>query len=191
MDLIGAIKLSACKNGAYQGIYGLCIPIGPMESKFTIQQSDTGLAKYFARFSFDPNNIDLGGETLTIFSAGIPGERPIALKLDVLQKNSFYEIRLTGQSASTAPHATLWYPIANDVTIIELGFKTSDANQQNGSVSLYIDGTLIKTVSNIPNESVLVESIYFGQVSPQFYPLASGTFYLDYFESNSQEPIGP
>lgn len=176
--------LSAHGDAALHGSYGLKCVINDANNLTVNKTLASAVTRFRVRFYLDSNSIsnadwnemtllllwaeDWGSVfrlTLEVTGAGIP-----KIKLADVTKDS-------GTLAGTA------YTLTDEPHCIEIDWKASSgAGNDDGFISLWVDGTLKQTLSAIDNDTVDLMYIYFG--TQWIYGGTTGTVYLDDFECN-------
>jgi hypothetical protein len=151
-------------------------------------------SRYRARFYFDPNGFDPGEALakrrtrLLIVFEEAPSRRMAAIVLR--RVNGAYSLmgrcRLDDQTQAD----TGFFAITNAPHVVELDWRRSSGPEaRDGSFQLWIDGTSVALLEGLANSASGVDFVRLGALAIKAG--ASGTLYLDEFESRRAGFIGP
>ncbi len=136
---------------------------------------------YNARFLFDPNGLDLDGDTLTIFQ--IMEGATILAEVQLRYNASSYEVRLLVNDDGGSPSSTGWEPITNAEHEIMVSWSAASASAANdGTAHFSIDGVLDDTITGLDNDTHQVNKVRLGAVQG-LESSPNGTMYFDDFDS--------
>ncbi len=179
-------KLVQCAAATVFGDYGLCVRAYPGEIKFTSLNLVNPGNTFEMDFFFNPNNISIGSETLTLLTTQYQNSRLVPFTVQVSQTENGYRIRLGGNDNTGNWFFTQWYQIKSQTTKITVNWSSALVQARSAvnaaEISLSINDVHKETISGIANNELLLDSIRFGLIDPIKYPQASGIFYLDHFE---------
>jgi cysteine-rich repeat protein len=173
------------------GIFGLQAVIDDTEGQFVQNDSPEGEGRYRVRFRFDPNGFD-PGEAFNRFRTRIflafqaPQRRVMAIVLRRLAGQYSVMVRVRRDDNSQAN--TGFFNITDGPHAIELDWQRS-VGAGGGSASLWIDGSLMNTVTGIDNDTAAVDFVRLGALSVKVG--ANGTLRWDAFDSRQETDIGP
>ena len=179
-------KLAVSTQAAWQGSYGLQVMLDGADAPKLFDNSPNGETHFSARFYLNPNSITLpnnGG--IEIFDA-------VQWKfcLYLVWYNGGYNLQLCGINDTGSWFEGGLAPIANGWQAVELEWKAAASPGANdGYARLYIDGALASEITNIDNDTQVIDDISFGV--EDIPSGASGALYFDAFESRSGGAIGP
>jgi hypothetical protein len=187
----GSGQLSVTANAALVGTRGLQALINSTQSLYVSDVSPAAESVYHARFYFSPNGITMNnGKSHDIF-VGRSSSGAAIFRLQFQRTSGVYQVRGIVRTNSGAEQTTNWYTISNASHAIEVAWQAaSTTSGSNGSLSLWIDGTLKQTRSNVANGSYRLEEVRLGAVSGVTSGI-SGTEYFDAFASTRSTYIGP
>lgn len=177
----GQVSITA---GAKQaGAYGMQAAIGGGAAGYVVDNTPNGESSYHARFYFHPNNVTISSTAQDIF-VGMNASSQVAFRVQLRRSSGKYQIAATvirsGGSTSTS-----WYTISNAYHAIEISWQSATS----ASFSLYIDGTLKKTLTKLNTSAYKIETIFLG---PSTAPSGvQGTEYFDSFVARRSTYIGP
>src|ERR1044071_1917739 len=165
--------------------FGLEGVVNDTNGLYVEDDSPNAESRYRARFYFDPNGFD-PGEAQSHFRTRIflvftqPTRRVAAVVLK--RQAGQYSVEGRARLDSGAQDDTGFFPITDALHWIELDLKRSSGPGANdGSFRLWIDGTLVSTLTGIDNDTTAVDFVRLGALSVKTG--ASGTMFWDEFES--------
>jgi serine protease AprX len=184
-------RLSVTTNATLRGTWGLQALINSTQSLYVSDASPATEAVYHARFYFSPNSVSLSnGKSHDIF-AGYTSSGTAVFRLQFQRASGAYQVRSAVRTNSGTEQATNWYTISNASHAIEVAWQAaSTTSGSNGSLSLWIDGTLKQTRSSVANGTYRLEEARLGVVGGVTSGI-SGTEYFDAFTSTRSAYIGP
>jgi hypothetical protein len=182
--------LSISTSAALSGIYGMQAVIDDTTAIYAIDKSPTSEQTYWVRFQFDPNSLVI--PTYQDFSILIGGTDYSNRYLLMLSGNPSdgYNLQALARSDDGSWISGAYAEISDSPHQIEVEYKTaSTAGANDGSLTLWVDDTLIDTIAGLDNDTRLIESVYLGAIG-YLDAGTSGTIYFDAFESyNLLRPV--
>jgi subtilisin family serine protease len=183
-------RLSVSPQAAMQGLQGMQAIISSTKPIYVQDTSPLAEPSYHARFYFSPNGVSLPRNKVQDIFTGRTSSGSVILRVQLQLASGTYQVRIATLTGSGKTLTTSWYSIANSPHAIELAWNAaSTAKGSNGSVSLWLDGTLKETRGSVANGSFRLEDVLLG---PQSVPSGtSGTEYFDAYTSTRTSYIGP
>lgn len=189
--------LSAHADAALHGSYGAKLVIDDTNSIYVQDNTPSGESRYRLRFYIDINSLSMGeGDEFRVFTGQDEGWGGSPYTIDGLIINlkytsSTYKIYVSAANDSLTLNSSSEYTVTDDVHYIETDWSASSApGEDDGFISLYIDGALKETVSGVDNDSWGIDIALLG--AQGLDADTSGTLYLDDFASNNDgSEIGP
>ncbi len=184
--------LYVCAAAAMEGSYGACVDVVSQKRKQMWDQSMTDASRYRTRFYFDPNGLSMGNNEkirLMQLRTGVDTIRPAFVQVRYI--GGGYEIRMRAQTDAGVTLSGSWYPIADAAVAIEIDWMAATGDgDDNGYVTLWLNGVEMGTISGIDNDTLRVNEVKLGFTSRLGTKIISGTFYLDAFVSTLADYIG-
>jgi hypothetical protein len=183
-------RLSVSAQAALVGAQGMQALISSTRPIYVLDSSPSAEATYHARFYFAPNSISVPKNKPHDVFIGRNSSGSAIFKLQLQAASGNYQLRgviLLGNGKTTTSN---WFTIGNFGHAVEIAWQAaSTAKGSDGSLSLWIDGTLMQTRSGIANGGYRLEEVLLG---PQNIPAgSSGSEYFDAFSSSRTTYIGP
>ena len=182
-------RLAAVSSAALDGSYGLRADISNRSDMYVLDTSPSAATTSHARFRFDPNSVTVSnGKVHTLFGAtSTSGARIVDLQFR--KSSGVYQIRAGTRLDSGSVKYSGWVTISDAPHVIEVGWTASaPASSRNGTLSLWIDGGSVSTLTKLANGAQRIES---AQLGPQGIPSGvSGVEYFDSFVSTVNSYIG-
>jgi|WetSurMetagenome_2_1015567.scaffolds.fasta_scaffold436944_2 hypothetical protein len=165
--------------------------INSTQSLYVSDASPVAESVYHARFYFSPNGITMSnGKSHDIF-AGYTSSGAAVFRLQFRRSSGVYQVRGAVRSNSGTEQTTSWYTISDAGHAIEIAWQAAlTTSSSDGSLSLWIDGTLKQTRRNVANGTYRLDEARLGVVSAVTSGI-SGTEYFDAFVSTRNTYIGP
>jgi len=184
-------NLSVSSAAALVGSNGLQAVLNDANSIYLTDDSPNAEPRYRARFYFDPNSISMAdGDTHFIFN-GFEGTSTAVTRVDFRRSAGAYQIRARVLDDASNWIDTAWLTLSDASHFIELDWKAaSAAGANNGSLTLWIDGTQQASLTGVDNDTWRIDRARLGAVSG-IDTGTRGTYYFDAFESRQQTYIGP
>ncbi|MDI6693906.1 MAG: multicopper oxidase domain-containing protein [Anaerolineales bacterium] len=182
----GAISVNA--GAAMQGAYGMQVNISGSSAAYVTDLTPANEATYHARFYFNPRSTLNGTTPMDIFAAvNTAGQSFIRVQYRRTTAGGLaYQVRLAVQRAGGLS-TTSWFNIAdNTAHSIEFAWQSSTS----ATVSFYVDGVLMQTITGINTSAFLVDAVRLGP-NGAISTGASGAPYFDAFVSRRSSYIGP
>ena len=102
-----------------------------------------------------------------------------------------YQLRATLRNDGNGWASSSWVNISDMPHIVEFDWNAATAaGANNGSMTLWIDGAQVASLTNIGNSTRRIETIQIGAVA-DIDVGTRGTFFFDAFESRRLTYIGP
>jgi len=183
--------LSASPAAASNGSYGLQAVIDDNNSIYVTDDSPNAETRYHARFYFDTNSILMRNNDNHYLFHGYTGTSTAVVRVQLRYSNGNYQIRAALRNDSSTWTSSGWFTISDSSHPIEIAWRaatTSGVN--NGSLTLWIDGTQRADLTGIDNDTRRIDRVQLGAVSGVDNG-TRGTYYFDLFESRRQTYIGP
>ncbi len=178
-------RLSVNSNAALVGLKGLQAVINGNTPSFVQDGTPANESLYRARFYFNPNSTKTGGAATYILT-GLNSSGVMIFNVQYRTSGSSYQIS-AGAASNGKQIKTNWQTITNAAHFIEIAW----ASNSRSSFSLYIDGALAQTLTNLNTSSYRLDLIRLGP-SGGLNSSASGAEYFDAFVSTrSTNYIGP
>ena len=162
---------------------GLAAAIGGGASGYVIDNTPANESSYRARFYFHPNSVTISSTAQDIF-VGVNAGGQVVFRVQLRRSSSSYQIGTT-VTRSGGSTSTSWYTISNAYHAIEISWQAATS----ASFSLYIDGTLKKTLTKLNTSAYKVEAVYLGPSAG--FGSVQGTEYFDSFVAQRSAYIGP
>ncbi|HRJ57207.1 MAG TPA: hypothetical protein PLV64_13040 [Anaerolineales bacterium] len=148
---------------------------------------------YRARFYFDPNSIAMGNNTAHYILDGYNAYGNwMIFRLELLYENGQYKLRPRVMNDDWTGVIGSKYPISDDWHVVEIEWKRASAPSANdGFFSLWIDETLVETISNVDNDERrnTLDEVRLGATGG-IDSTTSGSMYFDGFVSRRESYIG-
>jgi len=172
------------------GSYGMQAVINDTTAIYVTDYSPANEQMYRARFQFDPNSLVIpSGNSFSILSAS--ALNGVGYRLMLSSVSGAYEL----QAQAFGDASTTWVEgaVVNTVDapqLIEVEFKTASAAGANdGYLKLWVNDTLVDTISNLDNDTRLIDTASLGATG-SLDAGTGGTIYFDAFESyRSERPV--
>ena len=147
-------------------------------------------ASYHARFYFNPNSaLSNNNQEITLFEGRDAGGTSI-FRIEYRRRNAqggTYQVRAVVLTAG-GEQATDWVGLSGTAaTAVEVAWASDAA----ASFSLYVDGALQQTLTGLDTSGYLVNEVTLGPSGGAGLSGASGSVYLDAFDSTRYTVIGP
>ena len=183
-------RLSVSPQAAMTGSQGMLATINSTKPIYVQDASPIAEPAYHARFYFSPNGVSLSRNKVQDIFTGRTASGSVILRVQLQQASGTYQLRVATLTSSGKTLTSSWYSITNSPHVIELAWKAaSTARGNDGTVSLWLDGSLKQTLGGIANGGYRLEDILLG---PQAIPSGtSGAEYFDAFSSTHNSYIGP
>ena len=186
----GGSALSVTSGAALQGAWGLRARLGSTTPAYLTNNAPASETAYHARFLFAPNNISLPASTPQTIFAGRSAGGTSVLQIQFQRVAAGYQIRAQARNGGSTS-ATSWYTITNAVHSIEVAWQAAtSAGGNNGSLKLWLDGTLKQSRTGLGNGTDRIDDALLGPSSGLTTGM-SGAEYFDAFASTRTTYIGP
>jgi RHS repeat-associated protein len=187
--------LSATSSAALLGGYGLQALIDDSSAIYVVDESPASEPRYRVRFYIDPNSIALGStgayDLLLAYNPAPSTALRAMFRCSAAPcpGTGSYQLRVGARTDAQSWTYTSWQSISDAPHSVEFDWRAASAAGANdGALTLWLDGAQAAELTNIDNDTFLIDFIRFGVVS---VPVTSGAVYLDGFESRRQTYIGP
>jgi len=183
--------LFTSSGSAYQSDYGLEALIDDTVVLKAIDSSPADESQYRARFYFNPNSLTMNNNTAHYIFDGYDTDADDYLfRLELLHENGSYKLRPRIMKDNYATTNGSKYTISNAWHSIEIEWKKATAvGANNGYLSLWIDGTLVGTISNVDNDLWTLDFVQLGATA-SVDSTTSGSMLFDNFISKRYSYIG-
>lgn len=173
--------MNVTEAAAIHGTYGLAVLIDNTTNMRLEDPTPNGETRYRCRFYFDPNSCTIPEDkTLLIFCGG---KFYVRLKNTWAAQKYFLQVfdeADGGWDANSGNHE-----ITDEPHYIEIDWKAATGVGNNdGFLSLWVDGVLQETLSNIDSDTEICDSVRIGAVD-EIGATIAGTLYFDDFASNN------
>jgi hypothetical protein len=122
---------------------------------------------------------------------GYSGSSTVVMRVQFRFSNGSYQLRAAMRNDASTWTNTGWFTISDAPHPIELDWKAATAaGANNGSLTIWIDGTQRANLTGIDNDTRRIDRVRLGAIAG----IDNGTrgiYYFDAFESRRQTPIGP
>jgi len=183
--------LSVSASAALAGSNGLQAVLDDNVAIHVADDTPAAEPRYRARFYFDPNSIPMvSGDNHYIFY-GYSGSSTVVMRVQFRFSNGSYQLRAALRNDASTWTNTSWFTINDARHPIELDWQAATAaGANNGSLTLWIDGTQRANLTGIDNDTRRIDRVRLGAIAG-IDTRTRGTYYFDAFESRRQTPIGP
>ena len=185
--------LSASSAAALAGSFGMQALINDNSLLFVTDDRPTAEARYRVRFHFDPNSIGMASGDVHNILIGYSGGGSFTGVVKVIFRFSSgaYQLRGALLNNNSAWVNTGYFNISDGPHSVELDWQAASApGANNGSLTMWIDGSQVASLTNVANDAWRVDRVRLGAVSAVDNG-TRGTYYFDLFESRRQNYIGP
>jgi uncharacterized repeat protein (TIGR01451 family) len=198
----GEGDLNVTAAAALNGAFGLAALIDNdnadtnTTAMYVRDDSPTNVARYRARFYFDPNGITMAGGDLHVFMTVLNAAGVTVARLEFQRSTGgSYQVRAGLRNDGDTFTNTGFFTISDAPHRIEIDWQAAtSAGANNGSLRLWIDGTSeaapAATLSGVDNDTRRAEQARLGPQA-SIDPETLGTYYFDAFVSRRTTFIGP
>ncbi|MBL1193221.1 MAG: hypothetical protein D8M60_02595 [Chloroflexi bacterium] len=178
--------LSTSAGSAHEGSYGMQALVDDTNAIYVYDDSLTTETRYRARFYFDPNSTTIANwDQMVIFQ-----DEDGYMKVWLNYGNGDYYISIEVYNDSASGTESDWVTITDAWHAIEIDWKASSGpGNDDGHLTLYIDGTQAKQLSTVDNDTHSLGGVKLGLPNGTGSG-TSGTLYFDAFESDDADYIG-
>ncbi len=183
--------LSVSPTGALVDSEGMQAVINDNNPIYVIDDTPDAEGHYRAFFYFNPNSIGMAnGDNFTLF-AGIQGSSTRVLQVQLRYRTGAYQLRTATLTDTAGNSLSSYVTISNAAHTVEVEWDAATAlNANDGSTSLWVDGTLQATVSGLDNDTRRIDRAELGAVTG-IDAGTRGTLYFDTFDSRRFSYIEP
>jgi RHS repeat-associated protein len=184
--------LSASALAAHQGSFGLQALIDDTVNINLLDASPADEAHYRARFYLHPNSLVMSsGSAHYIFDGVDTANDANLFRLELVYESGVYKLRPRVMKDNWSYLTGSAYAISNDWHVVEMEWQAASAVGANdGFLSLWIDDTLMGTISGVDNDLRHLDQAKLG-VTSSVDSTTSGSMLFDDFESRRNTYIGP
>lgn len=181
--------MSASTDSRLVGDWGMQAQINNTAPMFVADRSPIAETTYRARFYFFPNSVTIPRRAQHDLFVGLSSTGVTLFRLQI-RHSSGYQVRAVIRNSSNREYATRWYALSNSSQSIEISWQAAGSpGGSDGSITLWLDGTLVETVTGIANDNLRLEEVRLG---PQTIGSGvSGAEFYDAFVSTRNTYIGP
>jgi len=177
-------KLSVTEAAVLHGTYGMAIFIDDTTLKYVQDDTPDSETRYRCRFYIDPNTITIPDTTGFDVQMGVQSGTGVSRVWLLYSEGIGYQIHAGIRDDANTWFNTSDYPITDAPHCIEVDWKAATgAGQNNGYISLWIDGVFKETYNSVDNDTKAITSVWLE--ARYMTEGTSGTFYLDDFASNN------
>ena len=189
-SVTGGGNLSVNSASAMSGIFGLQAVIANNTAIYLTDDTPNAEASYRARFYFNPNSIAMANGNAHYIFYGYSGTSTVVLRIELRYSSGNYQLRMALVNNSTGWSTSNWFTITNARHYIELNWlAATGVGANNGSLTFWIDGVQMATLTGINNNTRRIDRIRLGPVAG-IDSGTRGTYYFDTFESRRSSYIG-
>jgi hypothetical protein len=177
-------KLSVSAGAKLHGSYGMQIDVSSTAAKYVVDATPNSERRYRCRFYFNRGTASIQDyEQVTILKA--MSSANLTYYVQYRYQSGVYSIQLNVMNDAQAPTGTSFYTITDAVHYIEIDcLISSTAGANDGTATLYIDGSSKQTLTGIDNDQNVVTDVRWGCTGGDNSP-ETGTIYFDDFASNN------
>jgi hypothetical protein len=183
-------NLDVAGSAALSGSYGLRATISNRTGMYLTDDTPSAASDYHARFQFDPNSVSMASRRVQTIFAGRSSSGNKVILVQFRSNNGTYQVRAGARQNNGSTKYSPWSSIGDAPHAVEAGWSAATTtNGTDGSVSLWVDGSLVATKTGLANGSQRVDDARLG---PQVIPSGtSGVELFDGFVSTLSSYIGP
>jgi len=189
-EVDGENDLNVTAAAALVGTRGMAALIDNNTSMYVRDDTPNNEPRYRARFYFDPNSITISNGNAHLIMVARNNANDV-VRIEFGRNGGVYQVRAGTRLDNGNYTNTSWYTISDASHYIEFDWMASTAaGNNNGYLSLWIDGTLRQTLINLNNDTLRIEQARLGPLSG-IDGGTRGTTYFDAFVSRRSTYIGP
>ena len=174
--------LSVSGSAAIVGTNGMAALVNGSTVAYLQDDTPQSETHYRVSFYFDPNSISMPSHSFHRILVARSANAD-AIRLEIRFRNGNYQVRARARTDSGGYANSSWYVISDTAHQIELDWQaSSSAGANDGYLSLWIDGILMRTLSGVDNDTLRIEQLRLGP-SGGYYNTTSGTELFDDFAS--------
>lgn len=176
-------------SAALVGTKGIAVVIDDNNNLYLNDNTPANEGRYRVRFYFDPNTITMTNNTAHYIFYGANGSAGV-VRVEFGRQNNSYALRAGLINDGTSWSTTSWTNITDSTHSVEFDWAASTASgANNGSLTFWVDGAQVGSLTGIDNDSRRIETALLGAVT-EIDTSSRGTYYIDAFESRRQSYIG-
>jgi hypothetical protein len=157
---------------------------------YVTDDSPTAETRYRMRFYFDPNSISMSNGNAHYIFYAYAGSTTVVQRIEFRRSSSVYQVRASVMNDASTWTSTSWWTISDAPHYVEIDWRSAtSAGANDGSLTLWVDGSVVGTVSGLDNDSRRIDRVRLGPVNG-IDTGTRGTYYFDAFESRRQSSIG-
>jgi RHS repeat-associated protein len=183
-------NLIATTGAALEGDYGMQATADNQTQVYVQEENSVGEPSYHASFYFDPDSIYIpGGEYFDMLSAQ-DATLGAAFYVQLRVMDDVYQVAAVAINDNQQETWTPWFTITNSPHAIEMAWEASSGlGADDGIFTLSIDGEEADQVTGIDSDTLLIDAVRLGVLSPSSAAI-SGSIYFDAFQSSRVSDIG-
>jgi hypothetical protein len=183
--------LSVNAAAALVGTRGMSILIDDTRALYVTDDTPNAEARYRARFKFAPNSLVMANNQAHYLFYGYKGTSTLITRLEFRFSSGAYQLRGAVRRDDNTWKTSGWYTISDAPHSVELAWQAATTvGANNGSLTLWIDGTQKGLLSGIDNDTHRVDRIRLGAIAG-LDTGTRGSYYFDSFKSTRTTYIGP
>jgi hypothetical protein len=186
-------RLTVTAAAALDAAFGLSANVTDTNALYVQDDTPAAEPRYRARFLFDPNGFLPGpgnGNTTVTLLAAFQGTSTRTIAVILRRRQGQYAVQAQAILDSGTVVSSGFASITDAAHAIEFDWRrASAAGANDGSLQLWIDGTVVATAGGLDNDTTRIDMARLGPQNLQSG--ASGTLLFDRFESRRTTFIGP
>lgn len=187
----GGGDLNVNAAAALVGGQGMQAVINDNTALYVTDDTPSAEPRYRVRFYFDPNSVVMGNKDAHFIFRAFAGTSTVVLQMEFRFSSGAYQIRARALNDSGTWISSNWFTISDASHFIEFDWRAAtSAGANNGSLTLWIDGTQQTNLTGMDNDTQRIDSARLGAVTG-IDTSTRGNTYFDAFESRRQSYIGP
>ena len=180
-SVISNADFTVAAGAALDGSYGASLVINSLDAFFCTDNTPNSETRYRIGFRLDPNSMTISSTASHIILINTDNSD---LNVQIGYASSSFRVRARTRNDASTTVATSYANLTDAPHTIEVDWQASSAPGANdGSLTLYIDGSSVASQTGIDNDTRRIDITYFGNAGVNAN--ISGTYYLDDFHSNN------